>query len=95
MVSSCRGHQEKLLSFGPYRLNSLRDARDHRDEARQRLLNQMDPAADKKRKEVATALQAASTATTIWSMRSGSHPGNGQRLWFAPDGRCGASYKRI
>ena len=41
--------KEKLLSFGPYPLVSLKDARAKRDEARLMLLDDLDPSAEKKR----------------------------------------------
>ncbi len=41
--------KEKLLSFGPYPLVALKDARAKRDEARLMLLDDLDPSAEKKR----------------------------------------------
>ncbi len=41
--------KEKLLSFGPYPLVALRDARAKRDEARLMLLDDLDPSAEKRR----------------------------------------------
>lgn len=49
--------KQKTLSFGPYPLLSLREARDKRDEAKKLLLDDIDPMAQKK--EVKEAKRAA------------------------------------
>ena len=54
-------HQEKVLSFGPYPMMSLREARERRDAAKKLLYDKIDPAAEKKRREVAAAIAAGNT----------------------------------
>ena len=49
------GGKEKLLSFGPYPLISLKDAREKRDAAKRLLLESQDPAEAKKIQKLAAA----------------------------------------
>jgi integrase len=53
--------QEKVLSFGPYPIMSLREARERRDAAKKLLYDKIDPAVEKKRQEVAMAIAAGNT----------------------------------
>jgi len=53
--------KEKLLSFGPYPLVSIADARRKRDDARKLLLEGTDPAAQKKQDRIAAEAKAQQT----------------------------------
>jgi len=53
--------KEKLLSFGPYPLVSIADARRKRDEAKRQLLDGMDPSAKKKQDRIAAEVKARQT----------------------------------
>ena len=52
------GGKEKLLSFGPYPLLSIADARARRDEAKRLLLDGADPGAKKKLDKIAAETAA-------------------------------------
>ena len=53
--------KEKLLSFGPYPLLSILDARQRRDEAKRKLLSGTDPAEAKRQKKLSAEVAARNT----------------------------------
>lgn len=53
--------KEKLLSFGPYPLVSIAEAREKRDAAKKQLLAGVDPSVQKKRDRAAAATAARNT----------------------------------
>lgn len=57
--------REKLLSFGPYPIVSLADARKKRDDAKRLLINGSDPSAQKKLDRLKASVAAANTFGTI------------------------------
>ena len=57
--------KEKLLSFGPYPLISLSEARQKRDDAKKLLLEGVDPSRAKKDEEIQARLNAATTFEAV------------------------------
>ena len=55
------GGKEKLLSFGPYPLISIVDARQKRDDAKRKLLSGTDPSAAKRQQKIAAEVEARNT----------------------------------
>jgi integrase len=59
------GEKEKLLSFGPYPITALADARRKRDEAKKLIAEGTDPSAQKKRDKIAATTAAHNTFGAI------------------------------
>jgi len=75
--------KEKLLAFGAYPEVSLADARKRRDQARQQIAANKDPAREKKRAEVRQRAEASNTFAFISAEYCAKRKSDGQGGWSA------------